>query len=457
MRPITGADRTATHVPLCLPRDQKPSDAPPECPMVGSRRLASPRASRFRMHKRKLLIGLATAGLLLAGFGAATMPASAEQRTLLVTLVGGAQVTVTVDVPPGTPTDQIQIPGVSAPIASVQDITPAAARAARPRSDAATASQVQVDPNGGQSQATRAAANSGAVAARPRRARPTAATTADSANTPTQEPQAGQQAQQDHGQARQGSSSGRGCQEGQGRRGEEGQGRRRQGAAGRRPASARRPADARQPHPLRGAPRPRADRRPELLHRQVPDPAVPAADLPGRRHRVRRALGGPGRDQRDRDRLRAQPQRLDRRRAGLDAVHALDVEALRRRRQPRRPQGPVQPGRRDLRRRALPEGRPGRPGRPPRDLRLQPRRLVRRLRPHARASDRRPARRPRRLAHRPDAGPLPRPRQGPLRRRHRRHRRRQEARSRRAERRPAGRPRRARAAGSTSSPRPARR
>ena len=43
-----------------------------------------------------------------------------------------------------------------------------------------------------------------------------------------------------------------------------------------------------------------------------------------------------------------------------------------------------------------------------RDLRLQPRRLVRRQRPHARAADRRPARRPRRLADRPDRGPLPR-------------------------------------------------
>ena len=42
-----------------------------------------------------------------------------------------------------------------------------------------------------------------------------------------------------------------------------------------------------------------------------------------------------------------------------------------------------------------------------RDLRLQPRRLVRRLGAPARAPDRRPARRPRRLAHRPDAGPLP--------------------------------------------------
>ena len=102
------------------------------------------------MHKRKLLIGLATAGLLLAGFGAATMPASAEQRTLLVTLVGGAQVTVTVDVPPGTPTDQIQIPGVSGPIASVQDITPAQPAPAPAQNQPPV--QVQVDPNGGQSE-----------------------------------------------------------------------------------------------------------------------------------------------------------------------------------------------------------------------------------------------------------------------------------------------------------------
>ena len=51
------------------------------------------------------------------------------------------------------------------------------------------------------------------------------------------------------------------------------------------------------------------------------------------------------------------------------------------------------------------------------DLRLQPRRLVRRLRPAARAADRRPAVQPRRLAHRPDPGPLPGRRQGDLRRR----------------------------------------
>ena len=52
-----------------------------------------------------------------------------------------------------------------------------------------------------------------------------------------------------------------------------------------------------------------------------------------------------------------------------------------------------------------------------RRLRLQPRRLVRRLRAAARPGHRRPAVEPRRLAHRPHAGPLPDPGQGHLRRR----------------------------------------
>ena len=55
-------------------------------------------------------------------------------------------------------------------------------------------------------------------------------------------------------------------------------------------------------------------------------------------------------------------------------------------------EGPVQPRRRDLRRRALPQGGRRRAGPAQGDLRLQPRRLVRRLRPHARPHDRRPAR-----------------------------------------------------------------
>jgi murein DD-endopeptidase MepM/ murein hydrolase activator NlpD len=90
------------------------------------------------MHKRKLLIGLTTAALFLVGFGLASSPASAEPRTLLVTLVGGAQVTVTVDVPPGTPVDQIQIPGITAPIERVEDISPPQAEPPAPAAPAAT-------------------------------------------------------------------------------------------------------------------------------------------------------------------------------------------------------------------------------------------------------------------------------------------------------------------------------
>jgi murein DD-endopeptidase MepM/ murein hydrolase activator NlpD len=144
------------------------------------------------MHKRKLLIGLATAGLLLAGFGAATMPASAEQRTLLVTLVGGAQVTVTVDVPPGTPTDQIQIPGVSAPILSVQDITPAQPAPAPAATQPPV--QVQVDPDGGQSANAQAPASSSPSSSSSGDGNQDAAQ--DNSSKPTAEPLAGQQAQQ---------------------------------------------------------------------------------------------------------------------------------------------------------------------------------------------------------------------------------------------------------------------
>ena len=85
------------------------------------------------MHKRKLLIGLATAGAFSAGFGASVFPASAEQRTLNVTLVGGQTIQVTVDVPPGTPLSQIQVPGVTLPVQSVTEVgSPAPAPAPAP-------------------------------------------------------------------------------------------------------------------------------------------------------------------------------------------------------------------------------------------------------------------------------------------------------------------------------------
>ena len=172
----------------------------------------------------------------------------------------------------------------------------------------------------------------------------------------------------------------------------QGQGRHGQ-AQGRRAHQRRRQPRRHEPEPLARAPRPGADRRAELLHRQVPHPAVPAADLPGRRHRVRRALGGPRRDQRDRDRLRPQPQRLlrRRRRAGCSSCPSTwkqyGVDANQDgSKDPFNPVDAIFAAARYL------QGRRRRQGPPPRDLRLQPRRLVRRLRPPARAADRRPAR-----------------------------------------------------------------
>jgi hypothetical protein len=74
------------------------------------------------MKQRKLLIGLTTAGLFLAGFGAAVLPASAEQRNLIVTLATGETVPVTVDVPPGTPLSDIKIPGITGTIVGVSEV-----------------------------------------------------------------------------------------------------------------------------------------------------------------------------------------------------------------------------------------------------------------------------------------------------------------------------------------------
>ncbi len=112
------------------------------------------------------------------------------------------------------------------------------------------------------------------------------------------------------------------------------------------------------PTPERRRLRARADRDLQRDHRRVLDPALPAADLPGLRHPVRDPLAGARLDQPDRDPLRpARRGHLDRRGDRMDAVPALDLGGLRRRRQRGRAQGPLQPGRRDLRRRPLPARR----------------------------------------------------------------------------------------------------
>ena len=52
---------------------------------------------------------------------ALVLPAAAEQRKLTLTLLNGQQVTVTLDVPPGTPLDQIRLPSLASPIVAISD------------------------------------------------------------------------------------------------------------------------------------------------------------------------------------------------------------------------------------------------------------------------------------------------------------------------------------------------
>jgi murein DD-endopeptidase MepM/ murein hydrolase activator NlpD len=98
------------------------------------------------MRRRKLLIGLMSAGAFTAGFGAAVFPASAQLRTITVTLLGGQTVTVQVDEPAdgsattGTGTDTA--PAVSTPVASVTADTPAP-----PAADTGTSSSPAPPPS----------------------------------------------------------------------------------------------------------------------------------------------------------------------------------------------------------------------------------------------------------------------------------------------------------------------
>jgi hypothetical protein len=60
----------------------------------------------------------------MAIFGLSALPtgASAEQRQLQVTLVGGKTFTITLDLPPGTPLSSIHIPGIKLPILSIVEL-----------------------------------------------------------------------------------------------------------------------------------------------------------------------------------------------------------------------------------------------------------------------------------------------------------------------------------------------
>ncbi|HEU4658794.1 MAG TPA: lytic murein transglycosylase [Capillimicrobium sp.] len=102
------------------------------------------------MFRSKLLIGFASVAVVGGLAALPTQSAQADQRTLLVTLSTGESLTVNVDVPPGTPLEQVEIPGVEGTVISVADVTPAPAPAApaAPQTIPTTPPATQTTPPG---------------------------------------------------------------------------------------------------------------------------------------------------------------------------------------------------------------------------------------------------------------------------------------------------------------------
>lgn len=99
--------------------------------------------------KTKLLhFSLVATLIATAAFAAFTAPASAQQQTLWVKLANGQIVQVTVDVPPGVPLSDIQLPGVPvpAPTAPQTPTTPKPPTPPKPTPDAPT--PAPKDPTG---------------------------------------------------------------------------------------------------------------------------------------------------------------------------------------------------------------------------------------------------------------------------------------------------------------------
>jgi hypothetical protein len=99
------------------------------------------------MTRRKLpIVPFAAAAAVAVAVAVPTSSAQADQQTLLVTLAGGSQVTVTVDVPAGTPLSQIDIPGVNGTIVAVSEAGSAAAPAPTTTDTAPSTTPTQTTP-----------------------------------------------------------------------------------------------------------------------------------------------------------------------------------------------------------------------------------------------------------------------------------------------------------------------
>jgi murein DD-endopeptidase MepM/ murein hydrolase activator NlpD len=170
--------------------------------------------------RRKLLVGLTTAGLFLAGFGGAVLPASAEPHHFLLKLANGVSVPWTGE--PGAAPTSITVAGVAIPVVSVQDLgavapqavptvqtpqpPPAPAPPAPKPSSPAPAPSTQ--PSSSPKPSTSSTPSGAKKSAQPKSAAPAAQPTSKKpAKTTTKTPVAGNQEQQETTGARRATKS----------------------------------------------------------------------------------------------------------------------------------------------------------------------------------------------------------------------------------------------------------
>ena len=115
------------------------------------------------MTSRKLLTAIAATALYAVVL---VTSASAEMHRVQVTLVTGQIMTVTVDVPPGTPVEQVQIPGLPAAVQQMVDLGPVADADRHADADGPTARRPksrppEPDPDAGQPAGRRVGGGSG--------------------------------------------------------------------------------------------------------------------------------------------------------------------------------------------------------------------------------------------------------------------------------------------------------
>ena len=123
---------------------------------------------KARMKTRVITLLLAAGLLAVAALTALSIPAAAQTQTVYVELADGSVVPVTVDVPPGTSLDDIQLPGTPVPAPPAPETTAPTTPTAPTRSEAAADRQAGAGPAGRRRAELRRRLAAGAVGLRRR-------------------------------------------------------------------------------------------------------------------------------------------------------------------------------------------------------------------------------------------------------------------------------------------------